>query len=210
METYYLIDFENVNGEGLDGIKKLTKTDHVIIFFTKNAKKINMCDIADHGNAELKMLEISPGKQSVDIHIGSYLGYLFGINSGKDCRIVIISKDTDFDNMLKFWEDKNIVKVSRAEKIKTSAQNVKNVKQGTEIKKIAPEKKENNKTKINNEIMQRLSKAGFDNETMGFVASTAAKNIGVKNGKQQIYRAIISKFGQSKGLDIYNQIKKII
>lgn len=35
-----------------------------------------------------------------------------------------------------------------------------------------------------------------------------AKNFNVKNKKQQIYRAIISKYGQEKGLNIYNHIKK--
>ena len=48
-----------------------------------------MCEIANHGDAELDMIEVPAGKQSADIHIGSYLGYLAGINKGKDCRIVI-------------------------------------------------------------------------------------------------------------------------
>ncbi len=210
IETFYLIDYENVNGSGLEGCNKLTAADHIIIFFTKNAMKINMSDISNHGNAELKMIEISPGKQSVDIHIGSYLGYLLGVNSGKDCRIIIISGDTDFDNMLKFWKDKNGAKISRAAKIKSSAHNEKNVKQKVTIEKSTPAESENQKTKINNEIIQSLSKAGFGNEIVGFVASTAIKNIDVKNGKQQIYRAVISKFGQGKGLDIYNHIRKLI
>ena len=210
MNTYYLIDYENVNSNGLEGCNKLTKSDHIIIFFTKNAMKINMSDISNHGNAELKMIEIPPGKQSVDIHIGSYLGYLLGINGGKDYRVVIISKDSDFDNMLKFWKDKNGAKVSRAVKIKASTQNTEKGKQKSSIEKIASEENGSQKTKINNEIMQTLSKAGFENEIMGFVASTAVKNIDAKNGKQQIYRAIISKFGQSKGLEIYNHIKKIL
>lgn len=40
METYYLIDYENVNSDGLSGCDKLAKSDHIIIFFTKNAMKI--------------------------------------------------------------------------------------------------------------------------------------------------------------------------
>ena len=65
-----------------------------------------------------------------------------------------------------------------------------------------------NKTTVNTEIMQLLSKSGFDNDIVTFVASTVVKNIDVKNGKQQIYRTIISKYGQNKGLNIYNHIKK--
>ncbi len=192
----------------MEGCSKLTASDHIIIFFTKNAMKINMSDISDHGNAELKMIEISPGKQSVDIHIGSYLGYLMGINGGKDCRIIIISGDMDFDNMLSFWKDKNNANLSRAVNIKDYICNEK--KQKAAPGKSAPEECESQKTKINNEIMQTLSKAGFGSEITGFVASAAVKNIAVKNGKQQLYRAVISKFGQSRGLDIYNRIKKLI
>mgnify|MGYP003332404705 CR=1 FL=1 len=66
------------------------------------------------------------------------------------------------------------------------------------------------KTVVNSEIMQILSKAGFDNDIVTYVASVVVKNIDVKNGKQQIYRTIISKYGQNKGLNIYNHIKKHI
>lgn len=30
-----------------------------------------------------------------------------------------------------------------------------------------------------------------------------------KNGKQQIYRSIVSKYGQEKGLKLYRDVKKI-
>lgn len=37
VETYYLIDFENVHEDGLSGSEKLGKHDHVHLFSTKNA-----------------------------------------------------------------------------------------------------------------------------------------------------------------------------
>lgn len=295
IETFYLIDYENVNSDGLAGCDKLTNTDHIIIFFTKNAMKINMSEIANHGDAELAMIEVPAGKQSADIHIGSYVGYLAGINKGKDCSIVVVSKDTDFDNVIKFWKAKTGVKASRAQQIKVSTPKATTAKQATTSKKATTkvdgnkktklnqevmqavrasgfdasvanttaqiaagfygeeclnnlvhnelrERYENylevyeavkkvlskyekqvkatstnkatsagkNKTTVNSEIMQLLSKAGFDNEVVTYVASTVVKNIDVKNGKQQIYRTIISKYGQNQGLNIYNHIKKHI
>ena len=66
------------------------------------------------------------------------------------------------------------------------------------------------KTEVNTEIMRTLSKAGFDNDIVTYVASTVVKNMDVKNGKQQIYRTIISKYGQNKGLNIYHHIKNHI
>lgn len=279
----------------------LTKSDHICIFFTKNAKTIDMTEIADHGEAELDMIEVPAGKQSTDIHIGSFLGYLVGKYSVDDkienCSVVIVSKDTDYDNVIKFWEKKTGIKASKALKIKettsttkTSTKNkTKNevTKQTTDIqtKKIKVDGAK--KTKLNQEVMQilraqgfdasignavaklvtgvygqekfmndvhnmlrgkydnyleiyeaikpviskysddiastqsencsennqiqqLLSKANYENDIVNYVASVVTKNVGIKNGKQQIYRTIISKYGQSKGLKIYNHIKKHI
>ena len=289
IETFYLIDYENVNSDGLAGCDKLTKTDHIIIFFTKNAMKINMSEIANHGDAELDMIEVPVGKQSADIHIGSYIGYLAGINKGKDCSIVVVSKDIDFDNVIKFWKVKTGVKASRAQQIKVSTPKATTAKQAATPKKTITKVDGNKKTKlnqkvmqavraagfdasvanttaqiaaglygeehlangvhnelrerydnylevyeavkkvlskyeklakaastgksktaVNSEIIQILSKARFDNDIVTYVASVVVKNIDVKNGKQQIYRTIISKYGQDKGLNIYNHIKKHI
>ena len=94
IDTYYLVDYENVGSNGLSGCKNRTASDHILIFFTQNARKIDMAIIANHGTAELKMMEIPAGKQSADMHIVSYLGYLAGTSN---CNIIIVSKDTDFD-----------------------------------------------------------------------------------------------------------------
>ncbi len=51
---------------------------------------------------------------------------------------------------------------------------------------------------------------GGSNDIIKYVASTVVKNLGMKNGKQQIYRTVIAKYGQNKGLTIYNHIKKYI
>lgn len=41
METYYLVDFENVNNEGLKNIDDLSDTDHVHIFYTEYAPNMH-------------------------------------------------------------------------------------------------------------------------------------------------------------------------
>lgn len=76
--------------------------------------------------------------------------------------------------------------------------------------KNAPQATSQDKKAVNTEIQKALSKAGFANDIISFVASTAVKNFGEKTGKQQTYRSIISKFGQNKGLNIYNHIKKYL
>ena len=295
IETYYLIDYENVHGDGLSGCQDLGKNDYIVIFFTPNAKNIDMSDISNHGEAKLEMINVPAGKQSADMHIGSYLGYLVGKN-GKNCNVVIVSKDTDFDNVIRFWNQKTGIKASRTEQIKkkiTKKQEPKKV-QSQSTNKMPVKVSGTRKTKLNQEVMQtmrsegydastankvaqiatsfygdehmlseihnelmdtytdyldvyasirpvlskyvdvkqsqsndssvspqektatnseiqkELSKAGFTNDIIQFVASIAVKNLTAKNGKQQTYRDIISKYGQNKGLNIYNHIKKHI
>lgn len=45
MDTFYLIDFENVHNEGMENISTLAQTDHVHIFYTENASKISMDNV---------------------------------------------------------------------------------------------------------------------------------------------------------------------
>ena len=42
METYYLIDFENVHNDGISNIENITKEEHVHIFSTPNATNIRL------------------------------------------------------------------------------------------------------------------------------------------------------------------------
>ena len=67
-----------------------------------------------------------------------------------------------------------------------------------------------NKTLLHNEIQQILSKANAGKDVIAYVPGLVIKHCDEKNALQTIYRAIIQKFGQKKGLDIYNRIKKHI
>lgn len=67
-----------------------------------------------------------------------------------------------------------------------------------------------NKTLLHNEIQQILSKANTGKDVIAYVPGLVIKHCEEKNALQTIYRAIIQKFGQKKGLDIYNRIKKHI
>lgn len=100
METFYLIDFENVHNEGIENIDSLSKDDHVHIFSTENALSIRM-DIVFSKKIDIQGHIVPVRKQSLDMHLVSYLGYLLG-TYGKQCAYVIISKDTDYDNIIKF------------------------------------------------------------------------------------------------------------
>lgn len=115
MEVYYLIDFENVHNEGLENIDSLTKKEHLYIFSTENALNIRM-DILFSRGIDMKGHIVPAGKQSLDMHLVSCLGYLLGIY-GKQCAYVIISKDTDYDNIIEFWKKQGYSHISRKPRI---------------------------------------------------------------------------------------------
>ena len=331
-----MVDYENVGSNGLSGCDRLSNSDYIYLFYTENAKNINLDILSAHGEAELDIRKVPAGKQSADIHLSSYLGYLIGVNRGRDCTYIIISKDKDFDKVIDFWKEAEGVQVARIQKImelfndnnkppKSPLQKGRAAKKDGTIKKESATQKEVStkkrspvnkeisskkvtlenqttngkdgvKTELNIKVQQALSQAKYSNEVInsvaklvtsyydeehpehfksnvhnglrekypeeylkiygclksllgeyssvntsvgsngtesdrvvlnnrvqqilskakmsadviGYVASVVVKNFGVKNSKQQIYRMIISEYGQQKGLDIYNKIKKYI
>lgn len=128
METFYLIDFENVHNEGMQNIDFLSKTDHVHIFSTENAVNIRL-DIVFSKGIDINGHIVPIRNQSVDMHLVSYLGYLLG-EHGKQCAYVIVSNDKDYDNIISFWRKEGYTNISRKSAIpsKESAQS-KNVSQ---------------------------------------------------------------------------------
>ena len=116
--TYYLIDYENTNSKGLKGSGKLKKNDRIFIFYSENASKINLDFLASHGKAKINAIKVPVRKQSLDMHIASYIGFLIGKSREKavSCKYVIISRDNDYDNIIAFWKKRKI-DISRREHI---------------------------------------------------------------------------------------------
>lgn len=114
--TCYLIDFENVHEDGFAGIGKVNPQDVVYCFFTRNAPKISLSVLAESKGIQFRFIEAAAGKQSLDMALGSYLGYLIA-RGDKDCRYVIISNDAGFTKVADFWNKRmapNTVRVCRS------------------------------------------------------------------------------------------------
>lgn len=283
IETYYLIDFENVHEDGLSGSENLGRHDHVFLFSTKNTPKISIEKLNSFNNTDPAFHEIPAGNQSLDMHLVSYLGYLIGKNTS-NCKYIIVSKDTDYDNIISFWKRQNNTNIIRktqiavpqqrnsASSVNSSAKKSKatvdvNMKSQlntaiqravsndgysqatigetasivvkhygeddfannvhndlrsichnyTDVYKLvkpimtkyssAPNKSNNATTQLNSQIQKALSHAGYPNDIISHTASIVCKHCNKTNSKQTIYREIIAKYGQIKGLKIYNSIK---
>ncbi len=234
INTYFLIDYENVNGSGLAGCEKLGREDHIVIFFTANANKLDMRHIADHGEAALNMIEVPAGRQSADIHIGSYLGYLIGSGAAKDHRIVIVSKDTDFDNVIRFWKNRAGVVAMRRQQIKAAmqgssaapapekeprpakpasrAQAAPKAAQPAPAKSAAPAPEKahgEQQTRLLQELTEALRKAGFDADTVAAAARLALPYCGDEQIPTETHNALQDKL-PANYRKLYEVLKPIL
>ena len=98
----YLIDFENVHEEGFASLGRLGEKDAVYCFFTRNVAKISMAALAGMRSGQLHFIEAESGKQSLDLALVSYLGYLIGTVPNEQCY-AIVSNDNGFAKAADFW-----------------------------------------------------------------------------------------------------------
>ena len=97
----YLIDYENVYIEGLTGLERLSQRDEVLTF--ELHQRLISC------KAKLRLMEVTAlstrkntVKNALDLQLSMYIGYLVGSRPKEP--LYIISKDTDFDLDLTFFD----------------------------------------------------------------------------------------------------------
>ncbi len=122
MRNTYLIDFENVGSEGLNGVASLTEEDHVILFFSANSNRMT---VRAHqaivaSPAKFDYFEVAVGgKNALDHQLGTYLGYMVATNASE--RYFIVSHDNGFKFLSTFWlgQDPSL-QISMSDNIKSS------------------------------------------------------------------------------------------
>ncbi|MBR4473752.1 MAG: hypothetical protein IKS55_08945 [Oscillospiraceae bacterium] len=268
----YLIDFENVHEEGFSSLGRLGEKDAVYCFFTRNVAKISMAALAGMRSGQLHFIEAESGKQSLDLALVSYLGYLIGTVPNEQCY-TIVSNDNGFAKAAEFWnkhrqglrvqirktvdQTKPAAETKPARKSKSAAKAAKPApaaapvpeakpapdskptpapdakpvptpaakpmpapKETPAVKPAAAPKeapaarpatapKEAPSAKPAPEAVAALTAAGIEASVAEFLLTEAEKHRDDKNIKQLVYRAVVKKYGQKKGTEIYNTAKKI-
>lgn len=205
IETYYLIDFENVNEDGLSGAENLGSHDYVHLFFTKNASKISIEKLTSLNLANLTSHEIPNGNQSLDMHLVSYLGYLLGTNFNKNCKYLIISKDTDYDNIISFWKKQHNSDITRQSKIAVT--HTKNPQKSIS-NKTSELNSSQRKIQLNSSIQQAISNAGYSQSTINKVASIVVKHFDENKFANNVHNELREIY--TNYLDLYKIVKPII
>ncbi|MDR1492634.1 MAG: hypothetical protein LBT05_07925 [Planctomycetaceae bacterium] len=101
----YLIDYENVHQKGLDGIRKLTKDDAVIVFVGNMINNLPIETVIAMLNspAQIKIKKMKKTTNNyLDFQLATCLGGL--IAGSEDKAFFIISNDTDYEAVIDYWK----------------------------------------------------------------------------------------------------------
>ncbi len=216
----YLIDFENVGSDGLDGVSELTEEDKVIIFYSINSNRIS---IETHqaicsSHADFEYFRISSGgKNALDFQLSTYLGYLISANNND--KYYIISKDTGYQHILKFWKNKTeelginasvicMCAISHDDKtdiivnIQDSIQD-ENITSDSIAKTLTTMSVISNKLAFKNYLAKKFGKEQ---------GIRIYNDINIENAsdKQDLYHRIVAVFGQGQGALIYKKLKHLV
>lgn len=108
--AFYLIDYENVNTEGMKGIDVLTSGDEVIVFYSEHADRLTFDLHQKINSSEAKVCYTKVTackKNALDFQLVSYLGYLVALHPNDN--FYIVSRDNGFQNVVKFWAEKQVL-----------------------------------------------------------------------------------------------------
>lgn len=107
--SYYLVDFENVKKDGLDGIHMLEEEDKVCIFYSKNADSITFDQhrriIESKASIEFCKVEVG-SKNALDFQLATQLGFLIANRSSN--QYYIVSKDKGFEILGGYWKSRGV------------------------------------------------------------------------------------------------------
>ena len=216
VKTFYLIDFENTGLRGLDVIENINPaTERISVFSTEKAPNIptatvaKIIEILKLNLAAFEIHEVPVKSQSVDMHLVSYLGYLVGIH-GTTSEYVILSNDTDYDNIVKDWKTRENIDIKRQGRPATT----KKSSETTAVEQsetVAPKPEEPHETSVKsacspaeidwNIITQNaVRSAGYTGEYPGKVASIVCKSRKEVDFCQKVHEKLDAAFPKEKKL----------
>lgn len=110
--NFYLIDYENVNTNGIKMLlekKLLNQNDRIFIFYSDKCSKINLELLNELIKLDIKVFTqpIKNGTDNaLDFQLSSYLGYMIGQNAADNYYIV--SNDKGYDCLQDYWKGYNV------------------------------------------------------------------------------------------------------
>ncbi len=104
---YYLIDTENVGDRWIELIGSLKEEEILVVFYTKNhSKLLEENYLKQRYNKQIRWVECLVGTNALDHQLMGVLSYLIATHG--EAGYVIFSNDTDYQNVIDFWQQRNV------------------------------------------------------------------------------------------------------
>ncbi|MEA4966106.1 MAG: PIN domain-containing protein [Oscillospiraceae bacterium] len=248
----YLIDYENVNTDGLNGISRLSAEDTVVIFYSEKADRmtfgLHRRLMESKAVIDCKKVEVG-GSNALDFQLSSYLGFL--IAQGRQTQFCIVSNDRGYEHVAGFWSRQKIdvrlvAEISSA--AKTAPEKPKTVITTVSVPAVAVEKPAAQTAKPAAPATQTAKPAAPTAQTAKPASSDHASAVGEKprtaavrtaavrtvppalselvpmeaeaelvegfiehyKTKQGLNNALVRKFGNARGGELYQRLKPLI
>lgn len=184
----YLVDTENVGSAWKELLPQKSSKDLIILFFTEHSPGISYydLDIIRQYPSSFDMIECIPGKNGLDFQLVSYLGYL--IKTAPKTDYVIVTNDTGYDAVVKFWNQREMSVVRKTKSELTAPERVADASEEVKaaLKTLLPEEYSGE------EALDGVYK---------IICDYSVKQL------QALYFALQKEYGQEAGTDIYRAIK---
>ncbi len=187
--SIFLIDYENVNVEGFNGLSNCTENDYIKIFYTKGAETLTfgLHRRLSESKSKIEYYKVENGsKNALDFQLSSYLGYL--ISSNPNEKYYIVSKDKGYEILTNFW------------------QKYKNLNcQISLVSDLSLKNEQEEKNKLKQSIKSALSDTNHNDLVNDiFVLIEKYKT------KQGINNALVKAYESKKAGEIYKKIKPLL
>ncbi len=212
---YFLIDFENVQSEGLRGTQYLLEEDTVIIFFSQASEQIQQGCFRQIAQSfcHLDICKLKKtGKNALDFYIATKVGEIFG--GGYSGKAAIVSRDQGFAAVKDYWRLKaqpkrEVVLGPTLEQCILSAnenrtrtcqirEQLKHVKLETEFARYQEQMRMR-------KILEKTFADTVYEGQVGAIQSLLEK----QSGRKILYLDSVKTFGKRDGLEIYRRMKRL-
>ena len=206
--NYFLVDYENVNVAGLNGVSNLTELDTVIIFYSVNADTLTfeMHKKINDSKAAFQFQKIFlKDKNALDFQLCSYLGFLIRdtlTDENAENNYFIVSNDKGYSILPDYWKKfkVNLKIVSNLSKSEPQIIQPKITQPKITQPKIS--QPADNPTELETALNKILKDKNEIAEVSNFVTNAKART--------EINNFLCKIFGNQKGGEIYRSIKSFL
>lgn len=204
----FLVDYENVNSLGLNGIDKLKKNDKIVLFYSDSANTISFAvhDMILQKQIKIEKYKLSQSdKNALDFQLVTYLGYWVANHQNKESEIFIISKDKGYLSAIEFCSQvlrkEVVLKPSIAVAIGTDVEEHITEEDIEEAHRLGLS--ENEYEDIMNELIINIPKSECRE-----IISNIVEYIHTTDDRIRFNNAIVKEYGTEKAKIYYNSVKQ--